>query len=144
MEKAKIPKAKEEIKSFGVCATFPEHMFFAKLCAPLNKAKRKSSTYQKGPILGEALEAYLTLKRILCSEQVMAYPRSDITYALIVEASTGKADIEDGMGAILTLIDSNGVFCVLSYPSKQLLKQEKNYSPYLLEMDAVVWAMEYY
>ena len=32
----------------------------------------------------------------------------------------------------------------MSYASKQLIKHEKNYSPYLFEMDAVVWAMEYY
>ena len=74
----------------------------------------------------------------------MAYPRGDRTYALIVDASTGTAEIEGGMGAILAQIDNKGVFHALSYASKQLIKHEKNYSPYLLEMDAVVWAMEYY
>ena len=74
----------------------------------------------------------------------MAYPRGDRTYALIVDASTGTAEIEGGMGAILAQIDGKGVFHALSYSSKQLIKHEKNYSPYLLEMDAVVWAMEYY
>ena len=130
-KKAKIPETKEEIKSFvGLCKFFRTHVQdFAKLCAPLNKATRKDSTYKSGPITGEILEAYLKLKGILCSEPVMAYPRGDRTYALIVDASTGTAEIEGGMGAILAQIDNKVVFHALSYPSKQVIKHEKNYSP---------------
>ena len=41
VEKAKIPKTKDEIKSFmGLCN------YFSKLCAPLNKATRKDSMYK--------------------------------------------------------------------------------------------------
>ena len=68
----------------------------------------------------------------------MAYPRSNRTNALIVDASTGSSEIEGGMGAILTQIDKNGVFHALSYAFNQLIKHEKNYSPYLMEMDAIV------
>ena len=74
----------------------------------------------------------------------MAYPWGDRTYALIVDASTETAKIKGGMGAILAQIDNKGVFHALSYASEQLIKNEKNYSPYLLEMDPVVWAMENY
>jgi ribonuclease HI len=74
----------------------------------------------------------------------MAYPRADRTYALIVDASTGTNSIEGGMGAILCQIDKNGKFQAISYASKQLIKHKKNYSPFSLEMDAVVRAMEYY
>jgi hypothetical protein len=38
----------------------------------------------------------------------------------------------------------NGKGHAISYASKQLIKHEKNYSPFFLEVDAVVWAMEYY
>jgi hypothetical protein len=61
-----------------------------------------------------------------------------------VDASTGTDRIEGGIGAILCQIDKSGKFHAISYASKQLIKPEKNYSPFLLEMDAVVWAMEYY
>jgi hypothetical protein len=81
---------------------------------------------------------------MLSSEPIMAYPRSDRTYALIVDASTGTDQIEGGMGAILCQIDKHKKFHAISNASKQLIKHEKNYSPFLLEMDAVVWAMEYY
>jgi hypothetical protein len=48
------------------------------------------------------------------------------------------------MGAILTPIDKNGRFHAICYALKQLFKHKKNYSPFLLEMGVVVWAMEYY
>ena len=44
----------------------------------------------------------------------MAYPRSDRTYAIIVDTSIGTAEIEGEMGAILTQINKNGVFHALS------------------------------
>ena len=53
-----------------------------------------------------------------------------------MDTSTGTAEIEGGMGHILAQIDKKGVFLALSYASRQLIKHEKNYSPYLLEMDA--------
>jgi hypothetical protein len=59
-------------------------------------------------------------------------------------SSTGTDQIEGGMGAILCQMDKTGKLHAISYASKQLIKHEKNYSPNLLEMDAVVWAMEYY
>jgi hypothetical protein len=101
--KAKIPELKVEIKSFvGLCEFFRTHIKdFARICKPLNKATRKDSEYSKGPITGKALDAFRNLKTMLCSEPVMAYPRSDRTYALIVDASTGTDTIEGGMGAIL-------------------------------------------
>jgi hypothetical protein len=46
-----------------------------------------------------------------------------------VEASMGKDNIESRMGAILTQIDKKGKFLAISYASKQLIKQEKNYFP---------------
>ena len=71
VEKANIPKTKEEIKSFfGLCNFFRTHVKdFAKLCAPLNKATRKDSQYQIGPITGEALEAYTKFKTFFVQSQ---------------------------------------------------------------------------
>ena len=63
---------------------------------------------------------------------------------MLVDAATGTPDIDGGMGAILAQIDSSGKFHAIAYASKQLLKHQKNYSPYLLELDATVWAMEYW
>jgi hypothetical protein len=46
-----------------------------------------------------------------------------------VDASTGSATEEGGLGAILTQIDEEGKFHVISHVSRQLVKHEKNYSP---------------
>jgi hypothetical protein len=55
----------------------------------------------------------------------MAYPRSDRTNSLIVDALTGTESVEGGMGALLTQIEKDGQFHVISYASKQLIKHEK-------------------
>ena len=71
VEKTKIPETKEEIKPFvGLCNFFRTHIKdFVKLFTPLNKAIRKDFAYQKGPITGEALEAYQTLKEYCALNQ---------------------------------------------------------------------------
>ena len=33
---------------------------------------------------------------------------------------------------------------VIAYASRQLLKHEKNYTPFLIKMQAIVWAMEHF
>ena len=146
VENAKIPTSKAEIKSFvGLCNFFRTHIKdFSRICDPLNKATRKDSPYVKGEITGEALKAFHILRNLLITEPIMAYPRKDRTYAVFVDAATGTPDIDGGMGAILAQIDSAGKFHSIAYASKQLLKHQKNYSPYLLELDATVWAMEYW
>jgi hypothetical protein len=57
------------------------------------------------------------------------------------DSSTGTDTVEGGIGDILTQIDNNRKFHGISYASKQLIKHEKNYSPFLLEIDSIVWAI---
>ena len=89
--------------------------------------------------------AFQILKLALTCDPVVAFPRSDRQYALIVDASTGTASVEGRkMGTILVQVDKQGTFHVVSYGSCQLVKHDKNYSSYLLEMAAPVWGMEFY
>jgi hypothetical protein len=60
-------------------------------------------------------------------------------YNLIVDVSS----VEGGISSILTEIDKYGKFHAISYASKQIIKHEKDYSPFLLEMDVVVRAKDY-
>ena len=85
---------------------------------------------QKGCTTGEALEAYIKLKSILCSEPVMAYTRSDRIYALIFDASTGTEDIECGMGAILTQIDKTlcSMHCHMHLSSLPSIKRNTHHT----------------
>jgi hypothetical protein len=72
----------------------------------------------------------------------LAYPRSDRQYALITDASFGDENTEGGLGAILAQIDAAGKFYVIAYASRKLQKYEKNYTPFLLEMQAAIFGME--
>jgi hypothetical protein len=80
----------------------------------------------------------------LISEPVVAYPRKDRPYSLIVDASTGSADVPGGMGAILCQQDAKGRYHVIAYASRGLAKHEKNYTPFLAEMMAAVWGMNHF
>ncbi len=73
---------------------------------------------------------------------MLAYPRADRQYALITDASFGDEHTAGGLGAILTQIDNQGKFYVIAYASRKLQKHEKNYTPFLLEMQAAIFGME--
>jgi hypothetical protein len=47
-------------------------------------------------------------------------------------------------GAILTQVDDKGHYHVIAYGSRQLRDHKLNYSPYLMEMAAANWGMEYF
>ena len=142
----KAPKDLKGIRSFiGLCNFFRTHIRnFATISAPLTKLTRKDSGWTKGDLPEEAQKAFSRLKLCLTSDPVIDYPRRNRQYALIVDAATGTQTSEGGIGAILTQIDENKKFRVISYGSRQLKPHEANYSPFLLEMQAVVWGMEFY
>jgi hypothetical protein len=107
VESAKIPSSKKEIISLvGLCNFFRTHIKdFTKICEPRNKATRKDADYKNDKITGKALESFNTFKLMLCSEPIMAYPRFDRIYTLIVDALKGTDSVIGGMGVILTQID---------------------------------------
>jgi hypothetical protein len=91
------------------------------------------------------MNAFMSLRKQLISEPVMAFPRVDRQYALITDAATGTADRPGGLGAILTQVDKDGKFYAISFASRQLKDHEKNYSPFLLEAAAAaVWGMDHF
>jgi hypothetical protein len=146
IEMAKIPADVKTIRSFvGLCNFFRTHIKnFATGAAPLFKLTRKDSSYKGGPLPEEAKAAFITLRKQLISEPVMAFPRLDRQYALITDAATGTAETPGGLGAILTQKDKDGKFYAISFASRQLKDHEKNYSPFLLEAAAAVWGMDHF
>jgi hypothetical protein len=55
-----------------------------------------------------------------------------------VDASTGTSEMKSGLGAILCQTDEKGEERIIAYTSRQLLKHEKNYTPFLVEIQAMV------
>jgi len=76
---AQPPIDMKAVRSFiGLCNFFRAHIKnFATVSARLTKLTRKDSGYYGGPIPTEALNAFLELKKILITDPVVPYPRSD-------------------------------------------------------------------
>ena len=140
------PKNVHEIRQFlGLCNFFRTHVRnFAQVSSPLTALTRKDSPWKTGPLPDDALKAFRELQTILCSEPVVDYPRRDRPYALITDAALGDDKKDGGLGAILSQVNEKGEFCVIAYASRKLQKHEKNYTPFLLEMQAAIWAMDHF
>ena len=143
---AKPPTNVHEVRQFlGLCNFFRTHVRnFAQISAPLTALTRKDCGWKPGPMPPESLKAFRELQTCLCSEPVVDYPRRDRPYALITDAALGDEKHPGGLGAILTQIKPNGEHCVIAYASRKLQKHERNYTPFLLEMQAAIWGMEHF
>jgi hypothetical protein len=144
VKKAQPPKNVKQIHQvLGLCNIFWGHIQnFAQITSPLTQLTKKDSSWKRGPLPENALRAFRHLQTLLCSEPVLAYPRSDWEYALITDASFGDENTEGGLGAILAQLDGSGKFYIIAYTSRKLQKYEKNYTPFLLEMQAAIFGME--
>jgi hypothetical protein len=150
------PKTVHQVRQFlGLVNFFRNHVRnFAQISAPLTHLTKKDVHWRNGVLPPAALTAFQNLKTALCSKPIVAYPRKDRPYALLVDAAVGTTvktatgDIETkqagGLGAILCQSDEHGKFHVIAYASRALSKHEKNYTPFLLEMQAVCWGIQHF
>ncbi len=83
----------------------------------LFKVTRKDSVYKSGPLPPDAMHAFKILQQQLTSDPVMAFPQADQQYALITDATTGKAESPGGLGAILMQKDDQGNHYAISFAS---------------------------
>ena len=143
---AKPPTNVHEIRQFlGLCNFFRTHVRnFAQISGQLTALTRKDSPWKKGDLPPEALKAFRELQTCLVSEPVVDYPRRNRPYALITDAALGDDTHPGGLGAILAQINEQGEHCVIAYASRKLQKHEKNYTPFLLEMQAAIWGMDHF
>ena len=141
------PASAKQIRSFlGMCGYFRSSIFgYAQLAKHLSKLTCKTSDWKGGPLPQKSLWAFNELKRLLCSEPVLAYPTKDGEYHLYVDASLGDAyDKDDGGLSALLVQMQDGVPKAIGYASRSLTSFEKNYSSYLLEMAACCYGLEQY
>jgi ribonuclease HI len=145
VKNAKPPTTIRAVRQFlGLCNFFRSHIKnFSQIAAPLSALTSKHSNWKKGDLPEKALNAFLELKSILTSSPVVAYPRNDRTYALITDAALGDDKNVGGLGAILTQI-ADGKHYIIAYASTTLKNHERNYTPFLLEMQAAIWGMEHF
>ena len=129
-----------EVKQFiGLCNFFRSHVKnFAQIGSPLLKLTSKETHWKGGHLPPDCFAAYSSLKQALCSEAVMDNPRKNRPYSLIMDASIGNDKTPGGLGAILCQTDEKGKNRVIAYTSRQFIKHEKNYTPFLVKMQAIV------
>ncbi|MBM3429159.1 MAG: hypothetical protein FJX95_10300, partial [Bacteroidetes bacterium] len=144
--KARPPTTVTEVKQFlGLCNFFRHHIKnFSLIAGPLNRLTRKDATWPNGQLPPNAMKAFQTLQQQLISKPVIGFPRRDKPYQLYVDAATGNEDHDGGLGGILCQIQENEKPVVIAYASRSLSKHERNYTPFLLEMTAAVWAMDHF
>jgi hypothetical protein len=62
-----------------------------------------------------------------------------MVYTLTVDAATSTQECNGDLGAILCQTDAKGESRVISNTSREFSDSEKNYGPFLLEMQAACW-----
>ncbi len=81
----------------------------------------------------------------MVSQPILDFPQSDHFYALFTKASFGDDHHKGGFGAIFTQINektSTGLLAMLV--ASWLVVHKKNYTPFLLEMQAAIFDIEHF
>lgn len=129
-----VPKNVTEVRSFlGLCSYYRKFIRnFASVAKPLHKLTEKG---RKFLWTEECDESFRTLKELLTSPPILAYPDRTGLFVLDTDAS------ESGLGAVLSQIqnDQEKVIC---YYSQALSKPERKYCVTRKELLAVVKAVK--
>lgn len=83
-------------------------------------------------------EAFTTLKELLTSPPVLAYPNFEKPFVLHTDASS------HGLGAVLEQEQDDGLLHPVAYASRTLSKHEKHYGITDMEALGVVWAAKHF
>lgn len=105
---------------------------FAERVAPITELIKKSSKFEWSK---ECESAFLEIKELLVSAPVLQCPDYDLPFQVQTDASAF------GIGAVLVQPHPDGER-VISYLSRSLTKQERNFSTTERECLAVLWAIE--
>ena len=145
MRKFPEPNNNKKIREFLAVANYFRFLIpkFNDLSGPLSRLTKDDGYYDKGPLPVEAANAFRLLKAALCSKPVVMQPALDGEWHVTTDASQGDDKNPGGLGAVLTQV-VDGVERVIAYASRGLKSFEKNYSAYLLELQAAVWAIDYW
>jgi transposase InsO family protein len=131
------PRTLTQLRSFLSLASYYRRFIegFSTIAGPLNELLQKKTVWRWGR---EQREAFMALKKALCTEPVLAYPDFNLPFVLYTDASNY------GIGAILAQEHPDGTIRVVSYASRSLHNAEKQYAPTHKEALAVRWAVEKY
>ena len=136
----------KQIRQFCGLANYFRHLIpnFSRLSGVITKLTKKDSDWKGGQLPPESHKAFLRLKDVLTKAPVVAFPNPKKPFLVSTDASLGDKYNPGGLGAVLTQLDDNGNQRAVAYASRALKDSERNYSAFLLEMQAVVFAIEHW
>jgi len=143
---AKPPASVKQLKSFlGMTNYFRNFIkHFARQAGRLYALTRADSTWKGGPLPQDALQTFKTLQRLIAQASPRAFPLKNGRYHLFTDASLGDDTDKGGLGAHLMQEDEQGELQTIAFASRGLKLHEENYSAFLLELQAAVWAIDHF
>ena len=140
------PESVRQVKEFcGIANYFRASIpNFASLAKPLHNLTSKESGWSGGPLPSAALDAFEKVKKALLEPPVLVYPDPEKQYHLLVDAAVGNEQTAGGLGACLVQFDDQGVPRAIGYASRGLKSYEKNYTAYLLELQAACFGISHF
>ncbi|GJU19535.1 putative reverse transcriptase domain-containing protein [Tanacetum coccineum] len=123
------PTTPTEVRQFLGLAGYYRRLIkeFSLISKPLTKLPQKNKPYVWGD---DEKEAFQTMKLKLCSAPILSLPEGSEDFVVYCDASL------KGFGAVLMQREK-----VIAYASRQLRKNEENYTTHDLELGVVVFAL---
>nr|GFA10862.1 putative reverse transcriptase domain, ribonuclease H-like domain protein [Tanacetum cinerariifolium] len=124
-----VPTTPTKVRQFLGLAGYYRRFIkeFSLIAKPLTKLTQKNKPFVWG---NNEEEAFQTLKRKLCSASILSLPEGSEDFVVYCDASL------KGFGAVLMQREK-----VIAYASKQLRKNEENYTTHDLELGVVVFSL---
>ena len=138
------PKTMADVKStLGFCSFLRAHVpYYCDVAHPIQELlsiKDQTKNMSITPFWTELHELSLeTIKKLLCSEEVLAFPDGDKPFILYTDAS-GKA-----MSAVLFQKDERGALTPIGYWAKAFRGAQKNWAALVKEARAVYEAAQHF
>ena len=132
-----VPTTVSEVRQFlGLTSYYRRFVeSFAKIVSPLHALPKKNARFQWNE---ECQTAFDHLKQRLLDAPILAYPSFDREFLLETDASI------QGLGAVLSQVQVDGLPHPVAYASRALSPAEKNYAITDVETLAVVWSVSHF
>ena len=132
-----LPKNVQELKRFLGLASYYRRFVhqFSRVAQPLHRLTCKNTEFDWSD---ECQSAFERLKELLVTSPILAYPNFQRDFLLETDAS------HQGLGAVLSQVQSDNRSHPIAYASRGLTPAEKNYGITDLETLAVVWSISHF
>ena len=140
------PQSVKQIRQFCGLANYFRHMIpnFSRKSGQLTKLIQKNSDWKSGILPPESLTAFQSLKTDLSSFPLLSFPDPRKTFHVFTDGAIGGERETGGLGAVLCQKNEQGRLQPVAYASRSLHSNEKNYSAFLIEMSAIVFAIQHW